>query len=354
MDNLKISLICTVKNEEKTILDWLESLKRQTKLPDEIIVVDGGSIDKTAELIQEFMRNANLKIRLIIAPGANIAQGRNVAVRNCTNGIIASTDVGCRLHPQWLENITKPFEEDPSVDVVSGVYLPWCETEFEEIASYLIFPDIEKLDSNKFLPSGRSIAFRKKVWEGVGGYPEWLDTAEDTLFDLKLKKAGMHFFLARNAIVYWRVRENTKEIFKQHYNYAKGDGVAFLFPQRYVPRYAVAVWLLVLATMLWHDILFWFSITLTIFVGLWIKHIRKVRKLSLKRFLTALTVALAIETGVFLGYLKGILARIINQKRSKIKRLRKDDSCGAIHITEKRNLQQNRHKSSWKHGNSSN
>jgi glycosyltransferase involved in cell wall biosynthesis len=310
MDKLKISLICTVKNEEKTILDWLESLKRQTKLPDEIIVVDGGSIDKTAELVQEFMRNANLKIRLIIAPGANIAQGRNVAVRNCTNGIIASTDAGCRLHPQWLENITKPFEKDPSVDVVLGVYLPWYETEFEEIASYLIFPNIEKLNPDKFLPSSRSIAFRKKAWEDVGGYPEWLDTAEDTLFDLKLKKAGMRFFLAKNAIVYWKVRENAKKIFKQFYNYAKGDGIAFLFPQRYLPRYAIAALTLILAAILWNNIFFWILATLAFPFGFYIKHLRKVRKPSIKRLFIATMIALAIETGIFIGYLKGISKRI--------------------------------------------
>jgi cellulose synthase/poly-beta-1,6-N-acetylglucosamine synthase-like glycosyltransferase len=310
---VNVSLICTVKNEEETILDWLKSLKRQTRLPDEVIIVDGGSTDKTVELIKGFARNANLNIRLIIAPGTNIAQGRNIAVRNSTNGIVASTDAGCRLHPQWLENIAKPFEEDSSVDVVSGVYLPWYETEFEEIVSYLIFPDIEKLDSDKFLPSGRSIAFRKKAWENVEGYPEWLDTAEDTLFDLKLKKAGMRFFLAKNAIVYWKVRENTKKIFKQHYNYAKGNGLAFLFPQRYLSRYAIATLTLILAATLWHNMFFWILVTLAFSFGLYIKYLRKVKRLSIKRLSVAIIIVLAIETGTFIGYLEGILKRIKNK-----------------------------------------
>ena len=78
----KVSVICTVKNEEETILDWLESLEKQSRLPDEVIIVNGDSTDRTVDLIKEFMRNSKLKIRLIVAPSANIAQGRNIAIKN--------------------------------------------------------------------------------------------------------------------------------------------------------------------------------------------------------------------------------------------------------------------------------
>jgi len=303
---IKVSIICTVKNEKETIEALLESIVKQTRFPDEIVIVDGGSSDGTVEIIRGYMDR--LPIKLIVAPAVNIAQGRNIAVKNARYNVIASTD-GCRLEPNWLINIVKPFEKS-DVDVVSGMYIPWCESEFEEIASYLIFPNIDKLDPSKFLPSARSIAFKKEVWKEVGGYPEWLRTAEDTLFDLKLRRLGMKFALAREAIVYWRVRKNIKEIFKQFYNYAKGDGQVFLFPQRYLAGYAVAITFLLLATKFGHSILFWFFITLSVFAGLWIKHLRKVRKSSPKRLLTALLIALTIEAGILLGYPRGILTRI--------------------------------------------
>jgi cellulose synthase/poly-beta-1,6-N-acetylglucosamine synthase-like glycosyltransferase len=154
------------------------------------------------------------------------------------------------------------------------------------------------------------VAFRRKAWETVGGYPEWLDTAEDTLFDLKLKKAKMKFTLARNAIVYWKVRKNVKEIFKQFYNYAKGEGFALLFPVHYLARYVAAIIFFLLAIVLWLNVPFWLLTALATLLGFWIKHLRRLKRPSLKDCLVASSVALAIEAGSSLGYLKGMSSRI--------------------------------------------
>jgi glycosyltransferase involved in cell wall biosynthesis len=306
-NSIKVSLICTIKNEKQTIRDLLESMGKQTRLPDEIIIVDGGSTDGTTEIIREYMKT--LPIKLIISCEANIAKGRNIAIKNATYSIIASTDGGCKLDQKWFQNIVSPLEESDS-DVVCGVYAPWYESEFEEIASYLIFPSIKKLNPKTFLPSGRSVAFTKKAWEVAGGYPEWLSTAEDTLFDLKLRESGMRFTLATNAIVYWRVRHNTKQIFKQYYYYAKGEGVEFLFPKYYLPRYLLASISLFLAIEFWYDGQFWLLLISLLLVGFWIKHLRKVKKSSIKRILCALRIASTIEVALIFGYSSGILTRI--------------------------------------------
>jgi len=81
----------------------------------------------------------------------------------------------------------------------------------------------EKLNKEKFLPSSRSVAFRKKIWEEVQGYPEFLDSSEDIYFDLKLKKKGKKFVMAENAIVNWRPRSPNQSIFKQFFVMAKSS-----------------------------------------------------------------------------------------------------------------------------------
>ena len=191
MKKLKVTLITTVKNEQYTIESFLESIKSQVKKPDEVIIVDGGSNDKTIEKIKSYeSKIQNLKI---IKKKGNRSVGRNTAIKKSLNQIIAVTDVGCILDKNWLEKIIQPFT-DESIDVVSGFYKPKTHGVFEKcLATYTCTME-DKLDKKNFLPSSRSIAFRKKAWEKIKGYPEYLDTCEDLVFAKNLKKAGCLFY----------------------------------------------------------------------------------------------------------------------------------------------------------------
>ncbi len=228
---MQATMICTLRNEADSIGEFLRSIEQQTQLPDELIIIDGGSDDGTIDSIKHFAETSKLNIRLIVEPGCNIAQGRNIAIRNARNDVIASTDAGCTLEKEWFENITKPFEIDPTVDVVSGWYEPDARTDFEKVSAAWEFYRKDRVVKNPdvFLPSGRSIAFKKRCWDVVGGYPEHLATAEDTLFDLRLKEKGFKFRFAPDAVVHWRVRPTLEKLYKKVFLYRKGDGQARLF-----------------------------------------------------------------------------------------------------------------------------
>lgn len=214
---MKVSLISTVKNEEESIEDFLDSLLSQSRKPDEIIIVDGDSTDNTVKIINEYIQKG-APIKLIIKEGANISMGRNTAVKNSKYDIIASTDAGCKIDKDWLKNLIEKFDNE--TDVVCGMTIPDPKTDFEKCVADVTCYKVEEVDEETFLPSSRSVAFRKSAWEKVGGYQE-LCLSDDTLFDLNLKKAGCKFKVARNAIVYWKMRKNLREVFKQYYLYGK-------------------------------------------------------------------------------------------------------------------------------------
>ena len=222
---MKISFVTTVFNEGKEINTFLDSLTAQTKKPDEINIVDGGSTDSTVSKIKEWKnKNRKLRIKLLIRNGTTIAQGRNEAIKEATGEIIAMADAGCIIHPDWLEKITEPFTNS-RVDIVAGFYRMTGESVFQKcLASYLgITP--QKLNPENFMPSARSMAFRKKVWEEIGGFNENLERAgEDTLFNYQAKKLGFSFQMAKDALVDWKVPASWKEAIKKFYYYAKGDG----------------------------------------------------------------------------------------------------------------------------------
>jgi len=228
---MKYSLITTLYNEADYIINFLNSYKEQTKYADEFIIVDGGSLDETVSIIKKFSdENSILNIKIIVDNTCNkkytqgpVAKGRNIAIENAQYEYIAVTDAGCILDKSWFEEIIKPFE-DKTVDVVAGWYEANITNEFQQKFADILMPKLENINRDTFLPSSRSLAFKKACWEKAGGYPEQTLTAEDTKFDLDLKDIGCKFYFTEKAFVYWDVPFNIQEAKAKLFNYGYGDG----------------------------------------------------------------------------------------------------------------------------------
>lgn len=231
----KISLICTVLNEGQSIDRLMTSLVAQTSQPDEIVIVDGGSRDNTVALIQNYADR--LPLRIIVEPGCNISRGRNLGIAAAQGEDIAVTDAGVVLEPSWLEHLVRPLLADASAQVCGGFFEADTHTTFEVAMGATVLPLVDEINPETFLPSSRSIAFRKSAWESVGGYPEWLDYCEDLVFDFNLRDKFGAFVFAPEAVVHFRPRGSLRAFYKQYYLYARGDGKADLWRKRHAIRY---------------------------------------------------------------------------------------------------------------------
>ena len=234
-----VSLITTVFNEGDNIWSFLEGYLRQTVHAGEAVIVDGGSTDGTAALIARFAEeHPSLKIRLIVDESCcrrfskgPIARGRNRAIEEARGPLIAVTDAGCRMDESWLEEIVAPFEADPATDVVAGFYRTADHTPFLREYAAVFIPLQED-----YLPSSRSIAFRKTCWQRIGGYPEGSYTAEDTIFDLRLKEAGFKFAHNKKALVTWEFARDEAELARKLGQYGHDEGLNRMFAGRYLYR----------------------------------------------------------------------------------------------------------------------
>ena len=238
-----VSLVATVLNEIGSIDALLASIAAQTRPPDEVVIADGGSRDGTRERLAEW--SDRLPLRVVDAPGSTIARGRNLAIRASRGELIAVTDAGVRLEPTWLQTLLERLE--PGVDVVSGFFAPDAATVFERAMGATVLPAPADVRADTFLPSSRSVLFRRTAWERAGRYPEWLDYCEDLVFDLALKQAGCRFAFAPEALVWFRPRGSPASFFRQYFLYARGDGKADLWRTRHAVRYAayaLLLWLL--------------------------------------------------------------------------------------------------------------
>jgi len=233
-----VSLILTVRDEEASLDALFHSIGEQTRIPDEIVLVDGGSTDRTLEIAHRW--NERLPLTIISAAGATIAQGRNLALSRASGEIIAVTDAGVVLGPGWLEAITQPFSRPAwqQPDVVAGFFVARPDSCFEIYLGATTLPDVDEVLPERFLPSSRSLAFRRNLFEAGVHYPEWLDYCEDLIFDLRLKRAGARFEFAPSAIVGFRPRSTLGAYRRQYFLYARGDGKAGLFARRHALRYA--------------------------------------------------------------------------------------------------------------------
>lgn len=261
--HMQVSVIVTVLNEGSAIEPLLKSLLAQRRPADEIVIVDGGSTDDTVAILEQYQ--SQLPLKIFTSAGANISQGRNIAIDKAEGPIIASTDAGVRLSPHWLEAIVASFEAKPAPAVVSGFFKPDPHTTFEVAMGATVLPLLSDINPDTFLPSSRSIAFTKTAWKAVKGYPEWLDFCEDLIFDFHLKDQFAPFAFAPEAIAHFRPRGSLQAFYKQYYQYARGDGKADLWRKRHAIRYItyfVALPLLVIIGWAIHPVWWLFGATL--------------------------------------------------------------------------------------------
>jgi glycosyltransferase involved in cell wall biosynthesis len=229
---VKVSLIATVKDGGPAVAEFLASVRRQTRAPDEVVIVDGGSTDGTLETLR-----AATDVTLIENPGANIAEGRNLAVRAATHEVIAVSDADCTLAPGWLEHLLAAVEG--GADVAMGFYRPLYRSFLEACSAAVSLPEEHEVNPGRFMPSSRSIAFRREVFDRAGGYPEWLDIGEDMYLNHRLRELGVRMDFVGSAVAFWRVRPTLPSTWRQYYGYARGDGVAGMHAGRHALRFAV-------------------------------------------------------------------------------------------------------------------
>jgi glycosyltransferase involved in cell wall biosynthesis len=229
---MKVSLIATVKDGGGAISEFLASVRAQTRSPDEVVIVDGGSTDGTLETLR-----AAADVTLLESPGANIAEGRNLAVRAATHDVIAVSDADCTLAPDWLEQLVAAVED--GADVAMGFYRPIYRSFLEACSAAVSLPEAHEVNPARFMPSSRSIAFRREAFENAGGYPEWLDIGEDMYLNHRFRESGLRMDFVGGAVAFWRVRPTLASTWRQYYRYARGDGVAGMHRGRHALRFAV-------------------------------------------------------------------------------------------------------------------
>jgi len=295
-----VALIATVRNEAAELPAFLDSILKQTRKPDFIVITSGKSDDETDEILQEF-EDKHYEDGFVWLPldGGNRSFGRNEAIGFAVGAgadIIACTNCSV-LSPDWLAQIILPIELD-AIDLVGGFWAIRTYTDREEAMALLTQWSDEQVRE----PAALSMAFTSEVWKNAGGFPEDLDTSEDTEFVRRARALAIDETFVPNAIVTWRPKTLTlRDATRTYYKYAVTDGKAGLLPGQYGATYLVyALYFGALATMPWLGA-FW----LLAWLGFRVRKV--VRKGLLFEVPYTMAAALAMDMARMIGYVRGKL-----------------------------------------------
>jgi GT2 family glycosyltransferase len=215
--NPVISVIVVTWNRRDLLRACLESLARQTHSSFEVIVVDNGSDDGSADLVQNLAASYPVPLRLI-ANSANrgFCAANNQGFAASQSELVALLNNDAEAGPGWLEALESVIRLYDDVGMAASKILVWENPEIVDKCGHLIYPDGQnrgrgsgQLDRGQFdrveevlWPDGCAAMYRRAMLEDVGFFDEeFFAYADDAELGLRGRIAGWRCFYAPQAVV---------------------------------------------------------------------------------------------------------------------------------------------------------
>lgn len=178
------SVVIPAYNEERRIGECLAAVYQGDRKPEEVIVADGGSTDKTVKIAESF------GARVVENSKKHAAGGRNKGIKMAKGDVIVFLDADCIPEKGWLKNIAKAFAEEPDLDGLGGYIEPaaplnryekfWGELSLKIVMSYGDTPYYvkEKTLNDAFITA--SCAYKRRLLIRLKGFSNFFaNNAED-------------------------------------------------------------------------------------------------------------------------------------------------------------------------------
>ena len=213
-----VSLIILSHNGKHFLEPCLASIVRQTRLPDELILVDNGSDDGSQEWIRINYPQVTL-IEMGYNSGFSVAMNRGVAESSSDYVALLNNDTECE--PQWLEELTTALDQHPDIGFCASKMLTFRHRDILDAAGDL-FTTAGFGGKRGWLQSNRASEFdkpervlsacagaamyRRTAFVEIGGFDEdFFAYEEDTDLSLRLQMAGYPCLYVPKAVVYHHV-----------------------------------------------------------------------------------------------------------------------------------------------------
>ncbi|MHB8584438.1 MAG: glycosyltransferase [Thermoplasmatota archaeon] len=199
-----ISVVITVRNEQRHMSDLLDSLVVQEK-PFEILIVDANSTDSTRDIVRRYGERFP-EVRLYVHSGTR-GESRNFGALKAQGQVVAFIDGDCIANPFWLHELRNALT---NADIVAGKTIQIGYWAFESLHRV----ELKHHGLDVTYPSC-NLAYWKPVFERIHGFDSAFKTAEDIDLNFRAVDTGAHLGYNENALVYHRARETFTKFFIQ-------------------------------------------------------------------------------------------------------------------------------------------
>ena len=202
---IQYSVVVPAYQSERVLPHCLAALLRQSidQTQYEIIVVDDGSTDRSAEVAEQMLRQT--AARVIRATHHGPAQARNLGAQAAQARLILFTDADCAPAPDWIAQMASAFD-DPSISGAKGAYRThqrslvarFVQQEYQDKYDRLLAqPAIDFVDTY-------AAAYRREIFLASGGFDPVFTTSsvEDQELSFRLARQGHRLVFVPDAIVY--------------------------------------------------------------------------------------------------------------------------------------------------------
>lgn len=205
-----VSVLVPARDAAATLHSALASVRAQTLAEHEVVLVDDGSRDGTAELVTKLAR-ADDRIRLERVPGLGIVGALNHGLARCRAPLVARFDADDLMHRDRLQLQVAALVADPTLDGVGSLVRcfprPTLRDGMRRYERWLNeVVTVDEIHRERFVEAPLvhpSVTLRRSALEAVGG---WQDTPWPEDWDLWLRLAGAGFRLGKipKTLHFWR------------------------------------------------------------------------------------------------------------------------------------------------------
>lgn len=176
---MRISCIVPVHDAERHLAAAIDSVLAQDWPLHEIVAVDDGSTDRSAEILAAYAG----RVIIVTQPHAGVSAARNTGLRHASGDVIAFQDADDLWPPGRLRAMATALAGDPAIDVVAGLVEILDQREAK--------PKVrETLDTMHRVNMGAHL-IRRRVFDRVGLFNESLEVSEDTELVMRMRRLGI-------------------------------------------------------------------------------------------------------------------------------------------------------------------